>query len=400
MEHGCPVEAGSGFRPVERELFAFPADQQLTYESFLHRIHPDDRESVGMAVETALRTKAKLLMDYRIVWPDGGVRWIAARGYPHFNENAEPDRLMGVALDITERKQAEAALEEARALVAAVINSTDDFVWSVDAERFGLLTWNRALRDYFFERRQIDIRVGMPPEELLPPDYAAVWREFYSCRAAGRLPRHGVRSRRSHEYSAAVDSPDATRWKGLRHFGVRKGYHGAQTRRERTTAISGRTGATGGSAYGVLGTRNRHGTQAVEALQASEARYRHLVDTPTCIVLEWDPRGTVLFLNQYGLRFFGFAPEEILGHNVLGTIVQPVDSTGYDLRDMMQRIQQSPDDFYSSDNENVRKNGDKVWIAWTNKGIYNEVGQLVRTLSVGIDRTEAQAGGTGFTRSP
>ena len=129
----------------ERELFGFPADEQLTYDSFLHRVHPDDRESVRMAVEKALRTKAKLFVDYRIVRPDGGVRWVAARGYPHFNEKAEPDRLMGIALDITERKRTEAALEETRALVTAVINSTDDFVWSVDAERFGLLTWNRAL---------------------------------------------------------------------------------------------------------------------------------------------------------------------------------------------------------------------------------------------------------------
>ena len=130
--------------------------------------------------------------------------------------------------------------------------------------------------------------------------------------------------------------------------------------------------------------------QAVEALRASEAQYRDLVDTSTCIVLEWDPGGNVLFLNQYGLRFFGFAPEEILGHNVLGTIVEPVDSTGHDLRDMMQRIQQRPDDYYSSENENVRKSGDRVWIAWTNKGIRNEAGQLVKTLSVGIDRTELQ----------
>ncbi len=161
-------------------MFGFSPDEQLTYDSFLHRVHPDDRESVRMAVEKALRTKAKLFADYRIVGPDGGVRWVAARGYPHFNEKAEPDRLMGIALDITERKRTEAALEETRALVTAVINSTDDFVWSVDAERFGLLTWNRALRDYFFERLHIDIRVGMPPEELLPPDYAAVWRDFYS----------------------------------------------------------------------------------------------------------------------------------------------------------------------------------------------------------------------------
>lgn len=165
---------------TERDLFGFPAGNQPTYDSFLHRVHPDDRQSVRMAVENALRTKTKLLVDYRIPQPDGGVRWVAARGYPQINEKIEPGRLMGVTVDISHRKQTEAALEEARALVAAVINSTDDFVWSVDAERFGLLTWNRALRDYFLDRLHVDIRVGMPPEELLPPGYAAVWRDFYT----------------------------------------------------------------------------------------------------------------------------------------------------------------------------------------------------------------------------
>lgn len=149
---------------TERRLFGFPADEQLTYDSFLHRVHPDDRETVRTAVAKALRTKAQLLVDYRIVRSDGSIR------------------LMGVTLDITEGKRAEAALEETRALVAAVINSTNDFVWSVDAERFGLLTWNSALRDYFSERRHIDIRVGMTPEELLPPGYAAVWRDFWDCK--------------------------------------------------------------------------------------------------------------------------------------------------------------------------------------------------------------------------
>ncbi len=165
---------------TERRLFGFPADEQLTYDSFLRRVHPDDHETVRTAVAKALRTKAQLLVDYRIFRSDGSIRWVAARGFPRSNERTEVDHLMGVTLDITESKLAEAALEETRAQVAAVINSTDDFVWSVDAERFGLLTWNSALRDYFSERRHIDIRVGMPPEELLPPDYAAVWRDLYS----------------------------------------------------------------------------------------------------------------------------------------------------------------------------------------------------------------------------
>ncbi|MGE5839822.1 MAG: PAS domain S-box protein, partial [Deltaproteobacteria bacterium] len=85
-----------------------------------------------------------------------------------------------VQTDITERKRVEKALEESQVQALAVVNSTDDLIWSVDPERFGLLTWNRAFRDYFFKRRGIEIAVGMTPVELVPPDYVALWHEMFS----------------------------------------------------------------------------------------------------------------------------------------------------------------------------------------------------------------------------
>jgi len=83
-------------------------------------------------------------------------------------------------MDITERKRVEKALAESRAQIVAVMNSTKDFIWSVDPERFGLLTWNRAFRDYFFEQRGIEIEVGMTPVELVPPDYVPLWHDLFS----------------------------------------------------------------------------------------------------------------------------------------------------------------------------------------------------------------------------
>jgi PAS domain S-box-containing protein len=116
--------------------------------------------------------------------------------------------------------------------------------------------------------------------------------------------------------------------------------------------------------------------------------YRELIDKSSCIVLEWDTEGKVLFLNSYGLEFFGFTEEEILGRNVIGTIVAPVDSAGLDLQGKMNIVEKHPDDFVSSENENIRKNGEKVWVAWTNKGIYDTGGKLLKTISFGIDRTQ------------
>ena len=98
--------------PITRDLFHFAPDEDLTYESFFKVIHPEDRERVRQAVQKALQSGESLLCDYRVVLPDGSIRWLSARGQRHIASTGEPDRMMGVSLDITERKQAEEALQD------------------------------------------------------------------------------------------------------------------------------------------------------------------------------------------------------------------------------------------------------------------------------------------------
>ena len=71
---------------------------------------------------------------------------------------------------------------------------------------------------------------------------------------------------------------------------------------------------------------------AEQALQQSEQKYRELVENANSIILRWSRDGIITFLNEYGLRFFGFAEHEILGHSTIGTIVPETETTGRDLR--------------------------------------------------------------------
>jgi PAS domain S-box-containing protein len=98
--------------PKTRELFHFAPDEELTHENFIKVIHPDDHEQVQQDMQKALRSGEDLKCEYRIVLPDGKPRWILACGKRHFSPSGKPERLMGVSLDITERKLAEQALEE------------------------------------------------------------------------------------------------------------------------------------------------------------------------------------------------------------------------------------------------------------------------------------------------
>ena len=98
--------------PKTREIFRFAPDEEITYDSFARAIHPDDVEKVHQAVQQTLQCGDALLIDYRIIIPEGGVRWISSRGSRIAGPNGEPERIMGVSLDITERKRMEERLRE------------------------------------------------------------------------------------------------------------------------------------------------------------------------------------------------------------------------------------------------------------------------------------------------
>ncbi|MEN6438678.1 MAG: PAS domain S-box protein [Syntrophobacter sp.] len=127
---------------------------------------------------------------------------------------------------------------------------------------------------------------------------------------------------------------------------------------------------------------------AQEALRIGEEKYRELVENANSIILRMDNLGNVTFINEFAQRFFGYSEDEILGRNVVGTIVPPIETGGRDLRLMIENIAMNPDRYASNVNENVRRGGERVWIAWTFKPIRYEEGQVVEVLCVGNDITE------------
>jgi PAS domain S-box-containing protein len=128
--------------------------------------------------------------------------------------------------------------------------------------------------------------------------------------------------------------------------------------------------------------------QADKKLQESERKYRELVQNANSIILRWNREGEVTFLNEFGQKFFGYSEAEILGHHVVGTIVPESESTGRDLSPLMDKILAHPEDFEKNINENMRRNGDRVWISWTNKIVKDSEGRVLEILSIGSDITE------------
>lgn len=128
--------------------------------------------------------------------------------------------------------------------------------------------------------------------------------------------------------------------------------------------------------------------QAEQRLAESERNYRELVQHANSIILRWDASGRVTFLNEFGQHFFGYFAEQIIGHSVLGTIMPITETSGRDLEQLMREFCADPDAFEQSINENVRWNGQRVWVSWTNRMVRDGEGNPIEILSVGVDITE------------
>ena len=91
------------------ELGTFPG----TFEAYQADLHPEDRERILAQVEDTIANRTPYLIEYRIIRPDNEVRWIEARGQMFLGADGQPERVVGICMDITERKRVEATLLEA-----------------------------------------------------------------------------------------------------------------------------------------------------------------------------------------------------------------------------------------------------------------------------------------------
>lgn len=124
------------------------------------------------------------------------------------------------------------------------------------------------------------------------------------------------------------------------------------------------------------------------ALARSEENYRQLIQSVNSIILRLDTQGRITFLNDFALRLFGYSAQELLGRNIVGTIVPETESSGRDLRQMIKDLLADPEKYAFNENENLRRNGERIWVSWTNRAVFGDSGELIELLAVGNDVSE------------
>lgn len=110
--------------PHGRSLYGIAEEETVTLESFLDTVHPEDREMTQSAITASLHSAKHLSAEYRIVLPEGGVLWIAARGEIVRDAQGNAVALRGVSLDATRQKEMEQEAVQHRAELAHLTRVT------------------------------------------------------------------------------------------------------------------------------------------------------------------------------------------------------------------------------------------------------------------------------------
>lgn len=121
-----------------------PGKQKLDQSSFLTLVYPEDRPTVKLAIGEALRPGGELDAEYRIQRPDGSMRWVLAQGRTHCDKKGSPFRMIGLSLDVTERRQAAEELRRSEERFRLLVEGIADYaIFMLDAEGF-VTSWNNG----------------------------------------------------------------------------------------------------------------------------------------------------------------------------------------------------------------------------------------------------------------
>ena len=336
-------------------------EKELAEKTFQDVTYPEDRE-VGLTkihalasgeIEVAQFQKRYLRKDGAVVWGEITVRTVPdARGHTsHF---------LTIVQDITERKKAADALAENERRLRTILEKSPISM--------ALVALDGTIE--YINRKAIET-FGYVPEDI--PTMDRWWALAYSDEAyrkevistyTGLVERAIAENREVEGREYRVTCKDGT-VKTMWIFGV----------------------PVGGKVFVMFHDMTERWL-AEEALRARLEQHRALVENARAIILQFDPDLTITFWNDYATEFFGFTRDEALGASLLDTVVPRTDTAGRDLEAMIRDIAGDVNRYASNINENMTKDGRRVWVAWSNRPMVDEHGAFAGILSIGTDITD------------
>jgi PAS domain S-box-containing protein len=316
---------------------------------FVALVHPADRARVRATERAAVEEGAEHAVEYRVVRPDGAVRWVFERGRVERGADGRPVRILGVCQDVTERREREAALAESEDRYRQMFHTNQAIKLALDATDGRIVDANDAAVAFYGHPRERLLSLRISDINQAPPDELA--KRFAEARA-GR-----ARFEARHRLASGE----------VRDMEV---YTGPVTVGGRALLFSVLHDVT---------ERNR----AREALAASERKYRRIVETTREGIWVVDDRWRTTFANGRMAEMLGVRPEEMLGRRV-EDFVAPDD---------LPQLGRNMDDRRAGegalhDFRFVRPDGTPVWTLVSTNPFTDEAGRFDGALAMVTDVTE------------
>lgn len=314
-----------------------PQERSMSYDEFLERVHPDDRQLVRQVVERAYRDHRPFTFQHRITLPNGTIRTLNARGEVFLDSEGKPKKMFGTGQDITEQKMYESALLESEERYRNLVETAKDVIltFSIDGR---ITSLNPAFENVTGWSRQEWI--GRSFSELLHPDDLALAMQRFARVMRGEvLPGHEWRVRaKSGEYLVG----------------------------EMLTAPLRRNG----NIVGLLGIA-RDVTERKRAERQIQILAQTIKSMNECVVIT-DLENTILFVNPAFLRTYNYEENELIGKSV--TMLR-APSTPQELADRITADTLSGG--WSGEVYNVRKGGEEFPIALSTSVIHDDEGKPI-----------------------
>ncbi|MBC8204275.1 PAS domain S-box protein [bacterium] len=330
--------------------------QEVNKELIFSLIHPDDHAIIISASEKSAKGESEQDHEFRIIRPDGEVRYIHNRWISSYDESGREIMRVGTHQDITERKKAELALRESEERFQQVSENAQEWIWEVDVD--GLYTYSSPIVEKILgydSDEIVDIKHFY--DLFLPED-----RENFKKMAFDVFAKRGVFrefvNRNVHKNGEIIWLSTS----GIPIFddkGNFRGYRGADT------DITERK-------------------QAEEALRLSEERLKVLYNDNPSMYFTISPEGIVLSVNKFGAEQLGYSVEELTGSPVLDIFFEDDKEK---VKDQMRKCLGHPGEIQSWELRKVRKDGSMLWVRETARAIRGKDEKLM-VLIVCEDITE------------
>lgn len=268
-----------------RQLFGVPPEAKVTFETWRDAIHPEDRDRAVAELNAASEQHREFNTEYRIVRPDGALRWIVDRGRATYDEHGRAVSMAGVNVDITERKRAEQALRASEQRVRHLLDSLFVFVGVLELDGT-LIEANRAAL----------IAAGIRAQDVIGKKFWDCYWWSYDPQAQEQL-RQSIERARSGEmvrYDVPVRMAE-----GLMTIDF---------------ALSPMRDQQGNITHLIpSGVDISERKRTEEALRESEQQFRTLADSIPQLAWMANPDGWIFWYNRRWYEYTGTTPEKMKG---------------------------------------------------------------------------------------